>query len=117
MQADKLSEDEEHDDERLDRELAQYPAYNIDFIYEMCGGDVCPKCGGHLTYKDTVVRIDGKRGEVLELAGKDVSIPLYHPSCYKERMQEKWSQDMTSLDDFYSEEIDPEETSWGGEEE
>lgn len=90
--------DREHEDERLDPEKNPYPIYYLDAasLSDLHGGDICPRCGEPLKYGEEVVSYSGERGTVLELAEKDVSVPLYHPPCRRELTVGK----NDSLEDF-----------------
>ena len=64
------------------------------------GGDTCPRCGGALKYTDTAIRFDGMRGEVIDLAEGDVTVPVYHAQCWVDRQTEIESRKSTELGDF-----------------
>lgn len=70
------------------------------------GGDICPWCGGVLTYSDTVVDAStGERGEVLSVAPDSVAEVLLHPGCYNEALDDspeliRGERDEAALDEF-----------------
>jgi len=101
MKTTKIEElDQEHDHEFLDPELDPYPACDPDLIGGMYGGDCCPRCGEALKIDENVVRFDGEEGVVINLGEGDVSIPLYHISCYRERMAGSDGQKQGKLEDY-----------------
>jgi hypothetical protein len=62
------------------------PASDVDVMSNgpSYGGDVCPVCMSPLAYDEPVVRSDGERGTVYDLADDDVTVPLFYPGCWSE---------------------------------
>lgn len=101
MKAPKIEElDNDHTDERLDPELDPYPAGHPDLMSETCGGDCCPRCGEHLEGDEHVKHINGDEGIVWELAEDSIGIPVYHVTCWRERMAEKAGEENASLESW-----------------
>lgn len=62
-----------------------HQTHDPDAIGGPFGGDVCPWCGEALRRdEDGVDARNGTRGDVLDLAPKDVSVPVLHPDCHQE---------------------------------
>ena len=70
----------------LDTDLELGPAAQVEALSKghKYGGDVCPACGSAIPNDETVVRSDGERGTVWDLARDDVSVPLFCPECWGE---------------------------------
>lgn len=86
------------DPHNLDDYPSSHPdAASIGYQY---GGDVCPYCGVPLENDVELVDQTGQTGTIWDLARDDVTIPVYHPECWKARRADRRRKENASLAEY-----------------